>query len=112
MVIYMYQASKELNVKHSNPFNCICKYTNDDGSPIDLKGHTIKVDIKNSKEQLVSTTTVSIIKSELGIFSITSDKELPLVLSGLYLDIRDTVKGVSVNSDILKLNMSKVVTHG
>ena len=108
----MYQASKELNVKHTNPFSCICEYTNDDGSPIDLKGHTIKVDIKNSKEQLVSTTTVSIIKAELGIFSITSDKELPLVLSGLYLDIRDTVKGVSVNSDILKLNMSKVVTHG
>lgn len=108
----MYQASKELNVKHSNPFNCICEYTNDDGSPIDLKGHTIKVDIKNSKEQLVSTTTISIIDAELGIFSITSDKELPLILSGLYLDIRDTVKGVSVNSDILKLNMSKVVTNG
>ena len=108
----MYQASKELNVKYSNPFSCICKYTNDDGSPINLKDHTIKVDIKNGKEALVSTTTVSIIKAELGIFSITSDKELPLVLSGLYLDIRDTVKGVSVNSDILKLNMSKVVTNG
>lgn len=108
----MYQASKELNVKHSNPFNCICKYTNDDGSPIDLKGHTIKVDIKNSKEELVSTTTVSIIRPELGMFSITSDRALPLALSGLYLDIRDTVNGISVNSDILKLNISKVVTHG
>ena len=108
----MYQASKELNVKHSNPFNCICEYTNDDGSPIDLKGHNIKVDIKDNKEKLVSTTTISIIDAELGIFSITSDKELPLILSGLYLDIRDTVKGVSVNSDILKLNMSKVVTNG
>ena len=108
----MYQANAELKIKNSNPFSCICKYTNDDGSPIDLKDHTIKVDRKNGKEQLVSTTTVSIIKAESGIFSITSDKELPLVLSGLYLDIRDTVKGVSVNSDILKLNMSKVVTNG
>ena len=108
----MYQASKELNVKHSNPFNCICEYTNDDGSPVNLTGHTIKVDIKDNKEKLVSTTTISIIDAELGIFSITSDKELPLILSGLYLDIRDTVKGVSVNSDILKLNMSKVVTNG
>ncbi len=108
----MYQASKELNVKHSNPFNCICEYTNDDDSPVNLTGHNIKVDIKDNKEKLVSTTTISIIDAELGIFSITSDKELPLILSGLYLDIRDTVKGVSVNSDILKLNMSKVVTNG
>ena len=108
----MYQASKELNVKHTNPFSCICKYTNDDGSAINLKGHTIKVDIRNSKEELVSTTTVSIIRADSGMFSITSDRALPLVLSGLYLDIRDTVNGISVNSDILKLNMSKVVTNG
>lgn len=108
----MYQATSELKVKHTNPFSCICEYTNDDGSPINLKGHTLKADIKNSKEELVSTTTVSIIKAESGIFSITSNEPLPLALSGLYLDIRDTVNGVSVNSDILKLNMSKVVTYG
>lgn len=53
----MYQVSKELNVKHSNPFSCICKYINDDGSPIDLKDHTIKVDIKNGKEAFSGTAT-------------------------------------------------------
>ena len=108
----MYQANQTLAIKQNNSFSLISQYLDDNDVPIDLAGLEIKADIKDSAKQLVASMQVNIINAATGMFELTLPSNTALPSKQLFMDVR-LIEGFTVrNSDIVKLDVSEVVTNG
>lgn len=105
----MYKYSKVIKAKHSNTLDLVVHYANDDGSDMDLTLFTIKSFIKNNNKEIVLVPVVYPIDLAKGKFELLIG-ELPIALTGLYIDIRLEANGKTFNNDIIKLDISEVVT--
>ena len=106
----MYSPSQTISVKSGNTFSLFCSYLNDDGSSISLKGTTITADLKNKAKTLVTAMNIETLDN--GNFIIRPPNGFIIPCGAYYTDIRFTVTGVVVNSDIIQINVKEVVTDG
>lgn len=108
----MYQANQTLAIKQNNSFSLISQYIDNNNLPIDLTGLEIKADIKDSAKTLIASMQVNIINAATGMFELTLPIDTVLPSKLLFMDVR-LIEGFTVrNSDIVKLDVSEVVTNG
>lgn len=108
----MYQANQTLAIKQNNSFSLMSQYLDDNNAPIDLAGLEIKADIKDSAKTLIVSMQVNIINAATGTFELTLPSNTTLPSKQLFMDVR-LIDGFTVrNSDIVKLNVSEIVTNG
>lgn len=108
----MYQANQTLAIKQNNSFSLISQYVDDNNLPIDLTNLEIKADIKDSAKTLIASLQVNIINAATGLFELTLPMNVALPTKSLFMDVR-LIEGFTVrNSDIVKLDVSEVVTSG
>lgn len=108
----MYKHTAVLKLKHNNSFNLLCNYTDDEGNNLSLTGLDISADIKNNDKEYVCSLVVNITDTNKGLFQLSLEPNMELPYRDLYLDVRISENSTVRNSDILKLEISEVVTYG
>ena len=106
----MYDQQLEFDAKHKNKFELVFHYTNADGSSINLIDIPITSDLKDRNRNLIQANRISPINLAGGLFMVTID-EVPLALSGLYMDLKIHYGARDINLALIKINVKEIVTY-
>ena len=106
----MYLQELEYNAKHKNKFELVFHYTNADGSSVNLVDVPITSDLKDKNRKLIQANRISPINLVGGLFMVSID-DVPLSLSGLYMDLKLHYGARDINLALIKINVKEIVTY-
>lgn len=102
----MYKPTQYIAVRSGNTFSLLCSYTDELGIPLNILNSQISAEVRDSSKNLITTLDIAIESDST--FRLSSVITLP---EGIYFtDIKIVEDGIVRNSDILRINVSDVVT--
>lgn len=104
--------NKSIEIKRGDTFFVVCTYTDSNNNPLNLLQISIKSQIRDVKNQLISELIVEKLDQEefTGKFSLKSDTD-SWPVGELKWDIQYTSSGNVSSSDTIKINVIPDVTN-
>lgn len=109
-----FEPTASIDVKQHNTFRLAGAFKNDDGSPMDMSGVSLSAFIRNARDTKICEVTITPVGNGFLEFRLPKGVVLPLGTAYMDVYLKQTIAGevVERNTDIIEINVKKVVTHG